>query len=142
MLQKGIHVGLGVDGSASNDSGHLLAEARQALLLQRVASGPSALTAEQTLWLATAGGARVLGRDDIGQLKPGMAADLAAFDLNVLELAGSLHDPQAALVFCSPQHARWVMVDGKLRVWDGHLLGLELAALIGRHNQLSRELFS
>ncbi len=142
MLGKGIHVGVGVDGSASNDSSDLLAEARQAMLLQRVANGPSAMTAEQALEMATRGGARVLRRDDIGQLKPGAAADLAAFDLNVLELAGALRDPLAALVFCAPQRARWVMVDGRLRVWDGQLLGPDWAALVARHNELSGQLFS
>ena len=95
----GVPIGLGVDGSASNDSGHLLAEARQALLLQRVVRGPGALTARQTLGLATRGGARVLGRDDIGSLAPGKAADLAMFDLNRLAYAGAWHDPLAALVF-------------------------------------------
>jgi 8-oxoguanine deaminase len=134
----GVPIGLGVDGSASNDSGHLLAEARQALLLQRVVRGPGALTARQTLDLATRGGARVLGRDDIGSLAPGKAADLAMFDLNRLAYAGAWHDPLAALVFCAPQPARMVMVNGKTVVSDGLLATVELEGIIERHNQISR----
>jgi len=134
----GVPIGLGVDGSASNDSGHLLAEARQALLLQRVVRGPGALTARQTLDLATRGGARVLGRDDIGSLAPGKAADLAMFDLNRLAYAGAWHDPLAALVFCAPQPARMVMVNGKIVVSDGLLATVELEGVIERHNQISR----
>jgi len=142
MLRERVHVGLGVDGSASNDSSHVLAEARQAMLLQRVANGPEAMSAEDALWLATAGGAQVMGRDDVGQLKPGMAADLTAFDLNVVGLAGARHDPAAALVFCSPQQASWVIVNGKVRVWEGQVLGVDLKELIQRHNRLSREMLS
>jgi cytosine/adenosine deaminase-related metal-dependent hydrolase len=129
---------LGVDGSASNDSGHLLAEARQALLLQRVVRGPAALTARQTLDLATRGGARVLGRDDVGSLAPGKAADLAMFDLNRLAYAGAWHDPLAALVFCAPQPARMVMVNGRVVVSDHKLATVELEPVIERHNQISR----
>ena len=136
----GVPIGLGVDGSASNDSGHLLAEARQALLLQRVVRGPAALTARQTLDLATRGGARVLGRDDIGSLAPGKAADLAMFDLNRLAYAGAGHDPLAALVFCAPQPARMVMVNGKIVVSDGRLATVELEEVIERHNQISRSM--
>jgi 8-oxoguanine deaminase len=142
MLREGVRVGLGVDGSASNDSSHMLAEARQALLLQRVSKGPETISAEDVLWLATAGGAQVMGRDDLGQLKPGMAADLVAFDLNVLDLAGSRHDPAAALIFCSPQRASWVIVNGKVRVWEGQVLGVDINELVQRHNQASRELLS
>ncbi len=142
MLRAGVHVGLGVDGSASNDSSHLLAEARQAMLVQRVANGPESMSAEDALWLATAGSAQVIGNHDVGQLKPGMAADLAAFDLNVLALAGARHDPAAALVFCSPQSASWVIVNGVVRVWQGQICGVDSKELVERHNQLSRELFS
>ena len=101
MLDAGVPVGLGVDGSASNDGGHMLAEVRQSLLLQRVGFGPDALTARQALEMATRGGARVLNRSDAGQIAPGMAADLVAFDLSTIGFAGALHDPVAALVFCA-----------------------------------------
>src|SRR4051794_5103671 len=99
MLDHGVPVGLGVDGSASNDGAHMLGEARQAMLLQRVGFGPDAMTARQALEMATLGGAKVLGRDDIGALAPGMSADLAMFRLDQLGYAGALHDPVAALVF-------------------------------------------
>jgi len=101
LRDAGVHVGLGVDGSASNDGSHLLAEVRQCLLLQRVLGDPHAMTAREALEIATLGGAAVLGRDDIGALAPGMAADIVAFDLSALAYAGAaLHDPVAALVFC------------------------------------------
>lgn len=140
MRRAGVKVGLGVDGSASNDSSHLLAEARQALLLQRVTGDPAALTAEEVLALATIGGAQVLGRDDIGSLAPGMAADLIAFDLDTLDYAGARHDPLAALVFCTPQKVKWAVVNGEVRVWDGEIQGIELPQVIRRHNELSREM--
>ncbi len=139
-LQAGVKVGLGVDGSASNDSGHLLNEARMAMLLQRVSGDPAGLTAEQALWLATCGGAQVLGRDDIGCLAPGMAADIAAYRLDSIDMAGALHDPMAALVFCGPIKADWVIVNGRVRVMDGHFVDLDLPPLIQRHNALARAL--
>ena len=140
MLRSGVHVGLGVDGSASNDAGHMLAEARQALLLQRVLGNPAALTAGDALALATRGGAEVLGRDDIGALAPGMAADIVAFDLDTLDLAGALHDPLAALVFCAPQKVRWAIVNGNLRVWDGRIEGLDVGQIVRQHNEIARAL--
>jgi cytosine/adenosine deaminase-related metal-dependent hydrolase len=140
MIASRVPVGLGVDGSASNDSGGLLAEARQAMLLQRVHSGPSALSARQALELATVGGARVLGRDDIGSLAPGMAADLAAFDVRGVATAGALHDPVAALVLCAPLPAAWLVVDGRVVVERGTLLTLELPSVVERHNRLAAEL--
>jgi cytosine/adenosine deaminase-related metal-dependent hydrolase len=133
-------VGLGVDGSASNDSGSLLAEMRQAMLLQRVKYGAGAMTARQALEIATLGGARVLGRSDIGHIAPGMAADLAIFDLNRLEFAGALHDPLAALAFCAPVGALHTLVGGRFVVRDGHLTTVDLAKLVSRHNQLAAEL--
>jgi cytosine/adenosine deaminase-related metal-dependent hydrolase len=139
-LDAGVRVGLGVDGSASNDSSHLLAEARMALLLQRVSGNPAALSAGEALWLATAGGARVLGRDDIGQLAPGKAADLIGFQLNRLDFAGALHDPLAALVFCTPQRVDLSLINGKVVVEDGRLLTVDLGPVIERHNRLARQL--
>jgi len=141
-LDAGIRVGLGVDGSASNDSSHLLAEARMALLLQRVSDNPAALSAEEALWLATAGGARVLGRDDIGRLLPGKAADLVGFDLERLDYAGALHDPLAALVFCTPQRVDLSVINGRVVIEDGNLLTVDLEPLIERHNRIAREMVS
>ena len=140
MLDAGIKVGLAVDGSASNDSSHMLAEARQALLLQRVKGDPAALNAEEALEIATRGGAAVLGRDDIGALAPGMAADFIAFDLERLDYAGAMHDPLAALVFCTPQRVDLSVINGRVRVKDGHIVDLGLESLIRRHNEISREL--
>jgi cytosine/adenosine deaminase-related metal-dependent hydrolase len=140
MLDAGVKVGLGVDGSASNDGADMLGEARQALLLQRVGSGPAALSAREALALATRGGARVLGRDDVGCLAPGMAADIVAFDLNAPGFAGAWHDPVAALVFCAPARASLSVIDGRIVVRDGQLATLELEPLLERHNRLAREL--
>ncbi len=102
MRDAGVPVGIGVDGSASNDGAQMVAEVRQALLLQRVGFGPDAMTAREALEIATLGGAKVLDRDDIGALAPGMAADFVSFDLRQHAFAGALHDPVAALVFCAP----------------------------------------
>ncbi|KMO36056.1 8-oxoguanine deaminase [Methylobacterium aquaticum] len=140
MRCEGVTVGLGVDGSASNDGGHLLGEARQALLLARVGYGPAAMTARQALEIATLGGAKVLGRDDIGALAPGMAADCVAFDLRGLGLAGARHDPVAALVFCAPPSVALSVINGRIVVQDGRLLTLDTARLAERHTTLSRHL--
>jgi len=140
LRDAGVRVGLGVDGSASNDGAHALAEARQALLLQRVGHGPAAMSAREALELATLGGAAVLGRDDIGELAPGMAADFVAFDLSSVGFAGALADPVAALVFCAPPAAAWSVVDGRVVVREGHLVPLELPTHLERHNRLAREL--
>lgn len=142
MLAGGMRVGLGVDGSASNDAGHLLGEARQAMLLQRVARmDPGALTAREALRLATRGGAEVLGRDDVGQLAPGMAADLIAYRLDTLPYAGAaVHDPVAALVFCQPQTVDLSVIDGAVQVEDGTLRPIELERLVERQNALARRL--
>jgi cytosine/adenosine deaminase-related metal-dependent hydrolase len=140
MLAAGVSVGVGVDGSASNDSGDMLAELRQAMLLQRVRSGPGALSARQALELGTLGGAKVLGRGDIGALAPGMAADLAAFDLTALAFAGALHDPVAALMLTGPHRAAYTIVGGKVVVREGRLATLDLRALIDRHNALAGQL--
>ncbi len=140
LLDAGADVALGVDGSASNDSSHLLAEARMALLLQRVRGYPTALSAEEVVWMATRGGAAVLGRDDIGQLAKGKAADVIALRLQRLEYAGALHDPLAPLVFCQPQRVDLSIINGEVVVEDGRLLRLELEPLIERHNRMSRKL--
>ncbi|MEA3377606.1 MAG: 8-oxoguanine deaminase [Chloroflexota bacterium] len=140
LLDAGADVALGVDGSASNDSSHLLAEARMALLLQRVRGYPTALSAEEVVWMATRGGAAVLGRDDIGQLATGKAADVMGLRLQRLDYAGALHDPLAPLVFCQPQGVDLSIINGELVVEDGRLLRLELEPLIERHNRMSRKL--
>ena len=141
LRQAGARVGLGVDGSASNDGSHMLAEARQTLLLQRVTGGPDAMTAREALRLATRGGAEVLGRDDIGCLAPGMAADFVGYRLDTLALAGgAIHDPLAALVFCWPPYADLSVINGRVRVEQGSLVDVDLPPLIERHNALARAL--
>ena len=140
MLRAGVPVGLGVDGSASNDSGHLLAEARQAMLLQRVSRGADAMSARQALEMATRGGARVLGRDDIGHLAPGMSADVALFKLGSIELTGADWDPVGALVLCGPSKASITIVNGRIIVRDGVLTTVDLPRAIERHRRLSRSL--
>jgi 8-oxoguanine deaminase len=137
MRAAGVPVGLGVDGSASNDAGHLLAEARQAMLLQRVASGPGAMTARAALELATRGGAEVLGRDDIGVLAPGKAADFVAFDLRGVGFAGAFHDPVAALVLCASAGVALGVVNGRVVVEDGRLTTIDLPVVVERHNRLA-----
>ena len=140
MLDCGVNVGLGVDGSASNDSGNLLGEARQALLLQRVEGDPAALSAREALELATLGGARVLGRSDIGRIKAGMAADVIAYRLDQVGMAGALHDPIAALVFCQPSLVDLSIINGEIVIEDGVLLSAELSTLIEEHNRCSLQL--
>ena len=137
-LEAGVPAGLGVDGSASNDSSHMLAEARQAMLLQRVRGGAGAMSAQGALELATLGGAAVLGRDDIGALVPGMAADFIAYRQDRLEFTGAQHDPLAALVFCTPVNVDLSVVNGQVRVKDGWIVDLDLPSLIQRHNAISR----
>jgi len=140
MRAHGVPVGLGVDGSASNDAGHMLNEARTAMLLQRVGHGPDAMTAREALELATIGGARVLGRDDIGALAPGMAADFVAFRLDQLAFAGGLHDPVAALVFCAPVNVAYSVINGRVVVREGQLTTVDLGPLLEQHNRLARAL--
>ncbi len=141
-LQKaGARVGLGVDGSASNDGSHMLAEARQAMLLQRVSGNPAAMTAFDALRMATRGGAAVLGREDIGCLAPGMAADFIGYRLDRLALAGgAVHDPLASLVFCHPPAVDLSVINGRVRVKEGCLLETDLDQLVRQHNDLARRL--
>ncbi len=141
-LDAGVPVGLSVDGSASNDAGHMLAEARLAMLLQRVEHGAGALSAREALRMATAGGARVLGRSDIGQVAPGKAADLIAYDLDRHELAGAQADPLAALLFCAPVSVDWSLIAGRFVVRDGALVGHDLGRIVAEHNQASRQLMA
>jgi 8-oxoguanine deaminase len=140
MRDAGVPVAIAVDGSASNDSSHLLAELRLMLLLQRVAHGPAALGAREALEIGTLGGARVLGRDDIGALAPGMAADLVSFPLDEIGVAGALHDPLAALLFCHVPRVRHSVVQGRVLVRDGVPTTLDLPRLVERHNRLARQL--
>lgn len=149
--EAGVKVGLGVDGSASNDGSHMLGEARQAMLLSRLGAGvagaslsgsgaPPLMTARQALELATRGGAAVLGRDDLGSLEPGKCADFVAIDLERLDYAGALHDPVAALVFCSPQRVDLSVIGGKVVVRGGELLTVDVPSLVRRHNQAAQRL--
>ena len=145
MLDKGVHVGLGVDGSASNDGNHMLGEARQAMLLQRVGwpgfdSRADRFSAREALSLATTIGAKVLRRNDIGRLEPGLAADVIAFRLDDLAHAGGLGDPLASLVTCQPTQVWFSIINGKLIVEDGQFLPFDLPPIIERHNQLSKTL--
>ncbi len=151
MLSMGVDVGIGVDGSASNDSSHLLGEARLAMLLSRVGAGmrgasrsgeeaPPLMSARQALEMATRGGARVLGRDDIGSLEVGKCADLFAIDLNRLDYAGGLHDPVAAALFCTPQKVDLNIVGGKIIIKNGQMVNLDVDQLIQKHNQAAERL--
>jgi cytosine/adenosine deaminase-related metal-dependent hydrolase len=130
MRDAGVPVALGVDGSASNDAGHLLAEARQAMLLQRVANGADAMSARETLEIATRGGAEVLGRGaELGSIEPGKRADLAIWDVAGLEAAGAW-DPVAALVLCGPFQVRDLLVEGRPVVRGGRLAGVDPDAIL------------
>jgi 8-oxoguanine deaminase len=164
MLNAGVPVGLGVDGSASNDAAHMVNEARQALLLARVGRamqppeertlpsgerktffgcdlGPAEMTARDVLQVATRGGAQVLGRSDIGHLAVGMCADLVLFDLDTLGFAGgAVHDPVGSLLLCASPQADYTVVNGKVVVREGHLETVDLGPLMERHNRLARQL--
>jgi cytosine/adenosine deaminase-related metal-dependent hydrolase len=140
MLDAGVNIGLGVDGSASNDSGHMLNEARQAMLLQRVMKTGDALTARQSLAVATRGGAAVLGRDDIGQLAPGFAADIAAFDCRGVDFAGAAWDLLAGLLFCGSSKASYTIINGKIIVDQGQLLTMDVPKLLENHHAMTADL--
>lgn len=152
----GVRVGIGVDGSASNDSSHMLAEVRQAMLVARLRiglwppEGPMTLlstsdplrrdewvTARDALEMATRGGAEVLGRDDVGRLSPGMCADFFSIDLDTIDYAGSLHDPVAAVVFCTPQSARTTVINGRVVVDGGQVVTLDMQRQVAEHNRLA-----
>ena len=142
MLDNSVKVGLGVDGSASNDSGNMLNEARQTMLLQRVNSKASSMTAREALKVATRGGASVLNRDDIGVLAPGYAADITAFKRNNVDFSGSDWDPVASLVFCGPGKANYTIINGKVVVSEGQLITIPMEKLIQEHNTLSHDLIN
>jgi 8-oxoguanine deaminase len=159
MLNAGVPVGLGVDGSASNDAAHMVNEARQALLLARVGRamqpaeerdgktffgcdlGPAEMTVRDALGVATRGGAQVLGRSDVGHLAVGMCADLVLWDLDTLGFAGgAVHDPVGSLLLCASPQADYTVVNGKVVVREGHLETVDLGPLMERHNQLALQL--
>lgn len=150
-VTSGVKVGLGVDGSASNDGSHMLNEARQAMLLSRLGAGlmgaslsgddaPPLMTGRLALELATRGGAAVLGRDDIGSLEPGKCADFIAIRMDRLEYAGALHDPVAALIFCQPGNVDWNVVNGRVIVENGELQTVDLPQLVAQHNRAAERL--
>ncbi len=139
LRKAGCPVGLGVDGSASNDSSHMLAEARQALLLQRLRHGAAALGVREALMMATREGARCLGRDDIGSLQPGKRADLALFDLRDVSYSGA-GDPVSALLLCAPARVSTLVIDGRVVVEGGELKTISLEAALARHRRFARKL--
>ncbi|MEH6567199.1 MAG: 8-oxoguanine deaminase [Halopseudomonas sp.] len=142
MRDAGVKVGLGVDGSASNDTNNLLDETRQAMLSARVRDeNPSAMSAREALYIATRGGAEVLGRADmLGRIQPGYCADIIAFRTDDIAMAGALVDPLAALVFCTPQRVAHSIINGRQVIEDGRLLTREIPLIIEEHNRLAREL--
>ena len=140
MLDAGMKVGLGVDGSASSDSGHILNEARQTMLLQRVNQGGNAMSAREALATATRGGASVLGRDDIGMLAPGMAADIACFDRRSVDFAGSDWDMLASLLFCGPVKASHTIINGRIVVAKGQLASMDMDRLLSNHWRMAHDL--
>ena len=153
MLTMGVNVGIGVDGSASNDGSHLLGEARQAMLLARLNAGlrgasrsgedaPPLMSARQALEMVTRGGAAVLGREDIGSLAVGKCADLMAINLNRLDYAGALHDPVAAALFCAPQKVDFNIVGGKVIVKNGELTTVDVPNLVQKHNLAAERLLN
>jgi len=134
-LDAGVPVGLAVDGSASNDTSDMLAEARQMMLSHRVKSGVASMPARDVLRAATRGGAAVVGRDDIGSIAAGKAADLAIFDVSGLDYAGSAGDPVASLLFCGASHrTKWTIVNGHVAVENGRLKNVDEADVARRAN--------
>ena len=140
MRDAGVPIGLGVDGSASNDAGNLVLEARQAMLLQRVARGADAMSAREALFIATRGGAEVLGRSDCGQIATGKRADIAIWDVSGIESAGSW-DP-AALLLAGPTRVKHLFVEGRQVVRDGHITTVDLPRAIERQNRLAQALMN
>ena len=139
LLSAGARVGLGVDGSASNDCSNLMQEVRQALLIGRLRYGAEPVTHQSVLRLATRGGADLLGRPELGEIRPGAAADVALFDLDALRFSGH-GDPLAALVLCGASRVSDLMIAGVWRVRRGEMLGIDLEALTREHRRIAREL--
>src|SRR5207249_693180 len=131
-------VGLGVDGSASNDGGDLLAEARMAMLVARAGGDPGAMSARGALRMATRGGAACLGRDDVGSIEVGKRGDVALFDVQGLAFAGAEADPVGALLFCAPQPVRDLFVEGEAVVREGRLVGEDQEALAVEARRVAR----
>lgn len=141
MLDEGVHVGLGVDGSASNDSSDMLGEVRLAWLLQRVLNGAAAMDAREMLRVATRGGAAVLGYDDAGRIEPGALADVVLIDLQRIGFAGALHDPVTAPVFAGDSHiVAWSIVNGEIVVRDGKLARVSEEEIVAKANEAAREM--
>ncbi|MBI3660387.1 8-oxoguanine deaminase [Candidatus Acetothermia bacterium] len=140
MRRKGVNVGLAVDGSASNDSSNMLVEVKQALLLQRVVHGPSALLAKEAIELATIGSAKCLGREDVGTLAESMAADIALFDLEELGYSGGC-DPLGTLVLCGPTSVHTLIVNGKVVIKNHELLTFDVERIVRKHRAASAKLF-
>tara|TARA_B110000908_G_C9927374_1_gene302371 strand:+ start:72 stop:500 length:429 start_codon:yes stop_codon:yes gene_type:complete len=135
MRDAGVHIGLGVDGSASNDAGNLVSEARQAMLLQRVSLGADAMSAREALEIATRGGADILGRPDCGRLEVGKRADIAIWDMSGVEAAGSWD--AAALLLAGPTTVRDLFVNGRSIVRDGEVTTLDIGRLLAKQRQMA-----
>jgi cytosine/adenosine deaminase-related metal-dependent hydrolase len=140
MLDARVRVGFGVDGSASNDGGDLLAEARQGMLVARAGGDAAAISARDALRVATRGGASVLGRDDLGSIEPGKRGDVALFAVSDLGHAGAEADPVASVVRCSPRGVRHLFVEGRAVVHDGHLVGADEDAIAAEGHRLGRRI--
>jgi cytosine/adenosine deaminase-related metal-dependent hydrolase len=142
MLRAGVRVGLGVDGSASNDSSHMIQEMRQAMLLQRVTGGAKAMSVRDTMRVATLGGAEVLRRDDIGMIRENFAADIIGIDMRKFWYAGAQSDPAGALLLCHTDTVDFSVINGRTVVRGGRLSGIDHAALVDRHNRNARDLYA
>ena len=141
LLREGVRVGLAVDGSASNDSSSMTREMQLALNVHRVGTGVDQMPPQDVLKIATTGGASILGQPEIGQLKPGMAADIAMYRLDRVEYAGAMHDPASAILFCGAgARADYTIVNGKVLVAKGKLVGLDEEALFARANEVAAKM--
>jgi len=141
MLDMGINVGLAVDGSASNDTSDMLGEMRHSLLLGRVQNGPDAVSACDVFRMATENGTRLLGFQALGRITEGNGADLALFNIKRLDYAGALSDPPAALLFCGIDHtAAYTIVNGKVVVRNGRLVGYDEGKIVENANRIAARL--